>query len=90
MKKMIFLASILFVAMAVPVHAQNADGSRGQRGNPPPAAIDACADLEASSECSFVNRRGIEVEGLCTTPPRGDQLACRPNDRPGRGKGRRR
>ena len=49
-----------------------------------PEAIEACKDRSEGDACRFETPRG-ELEGTCRTPPRGDTLACVPEDHRRRG-----
>ncbi len=63
----------------------NGDHQNGNDRQPPPAAIDACADLAENSACSFIGRNQNMVNGSCETV-QSSQLACAPsgNGRPPR------
>lgn len=56
------------------------------RGDGPPAeALEACTDIDVGEACSFTGRRGDSLSGTCTaTPDDSGQVACRPDDWPGR------
>lgn len=53
-------------------------GDRRPPRRPPPEAFEACADQEEGTLCAVETPRGT-LEGTCRAP-RGEQLACVPND----------
>ncbi|MBL8061615.1 MAG: hypothetical protein JNK32_01230 [Anaerolineales bacterium] len=56
----------------------NGNGNGKGRHDPPQAAINACASLQANSSCSFTGRNGNPQSGTCQIPPGSSQLACVP------------
>ncbi len=59
----------------------NGNGNRGDgngRHEPPQAALDACAALQANDACSFSGRNNNTVNGTCETPRNSSQLVCEP------------
>jgi 4-amino-4-deoxy-L-arabinose transferase-like glycosyltransferase len=52
--------------------------AQGQLQGPPPAALEACADQNQGTSCSFTTRNGNNIEGSCVTPPNQTALACAP------------
>ena len=56
----------------------NGNGDDNGRHNPPQAAINACASLQASYACSFIGRKNKTINGTCQVPPNTSQLACVP------------
>ncbi len=87
MKKVLLLTTLM-LALTLPVLAAD-NNDRPRRQGPPPESLDACADLQAGDSCSFTCPvRGMEIEGVCVTSRRSDDLHCRPNDPPGGGRGK--
>jgi hypothetical protein len=52
-------------------------GQGGMMGQPPQAALDACANQSQGAACSFSAPMGT-VSGTCMTPPNQNQLICVP------------
>lgn len=61
-------------------------GKRDGRRGPPEEAIEACEGMALGDACSFTTPRGDQVEGTCRKP-RGDRLACAPDNHGGPGQG---
>lgn len=76
-----YISTLLALALGVSTSSAFAQPPGG-RGGPPPEAIDACADLSDGDACTFEGRRGDSVIGVCFTPPREEELACRPEGGP--------
>jgi len=58
-------------------------GLQGHRG-PPPEAIESCDGKTSGDECSFTDRRGDDLDGVCGIGlGGGTQIACRPKNHPG-------
>ena len=63
-------------------------GVGGNRGGPPQAAFDACADKASGDSCQMTGRRGEELEGSCVIPSgKDDTLVCAPEGGPGGDRG---
>ncbi|MEQ9081740.1 MAG: hypothetical protein RLP09_48185 [Sandaracinaceae bacterium] len=75
-RHLMFLVALFAFAVGsvAVVHAQ---GDRPPR-RPPPEAFEACADQEEGSLCAVETPHGT-LEGTCRAP-RGETLACVPND----------
>jgi hypothetical protein len=56
-------------------------GNRGQRGGPPPEAVEACAGAAVSGTCAFTSPLGDKINGTCEYVP-GDIFACVPDGGP--------
>jgi hypothetical protein len=56
--------------------AQSGQGG-GMMGQPPQAAIDACANQTQGASCSFSTPNGT-MNGTCGTPPNQSQMVCMP------------
>ena len=82
-----YISTLLALALGVSTSSAFAQPPGG-RGGPPPEAIDACADLSDRDACTFEGRRGDSVTGVCFTPPREEELACRPEGGPPNERGR--
>tara|TARA_R110000824_G_scaffold189187_1_gene370606 strand:- start:52 stop:459 length:408 start_codon:yes stop_codon:yes gene_type:complete len=66
--------------------AQSAPAGQGNRaGRPPREALDACANVDPQSACSFNNREGETVQGRCMSPKADVPLACVPANPPKNG-----
>ncbi|KIN70988.1 hypothetical protein Z945_3453 [Sulfitobacter noctilucae] len=66
--------------------AQAAPAGQGNRaGRPPREALEACANVEPQSACSFNNREGDTVQGKCMSPKADVPLACAPANAPKNG-----
>ena len=59
---------------------QNGGQPGGQAGQPPQAAIEACANLNQNVSCSFKAPNGT-INGVCQMPPQTQQLVCVPQNR---------
>lgn len=83
-KKKALFASLLALTMTA------AFAAKGERRGPPAEAVEACANQEAGTACTFTSRRGDALTGVCSTPPRAEDgvLACKPEGGRGpRGRG---
>lgn len=66
--------------------AQSAPAGQGnQAGRPPREALEACANVEPRSACSFNGRDGATVQGKCMSPKADVPLACVPANPPKNG-----
>ncbi len=72
---------LLIVAMTAPAFAAEEENQR-RLPRPPVEAIEACEGITAEATCSFVNRRGHEIDGTCRE--RRERVACVPDRRPGK------
>jgi len=66
---------LLLGCMAIASSAQTSQGGQGDQNGgdrphgPPPEAIAACSGKAVGTACSFVGRRGEQLNGVCITPP---------------------
>tara|TARA_R110002049_G_scaffold12206_1_gene55000 strand:+ start:3233 stop:3640 length:408 start_codon:yes stop_codon:yes gene_type:complete len=66
--------------------AQSTPVGQGDRaGRPPREAIEACANVDPQSLCSFNGRDGEAVQGECLSPKADVPLACVPSNPPQNG-----
>ena len=84
-------SATLGVAASASSFGEGPPGRRGGEG-PPEEALAACAAIDVGEPCSFTSRRGDSLSGTCTQrPDDSSQVACRPDEWPGRdGRGRER
>jgi len=82
-------SATLGVAASASSLGEGPPGRRGRQG-PPEEALEACANIDVGTPCSFTSSRGDSLSGTCTArPDDSSQVACRPDDWPGRdGRGR--
>lgn len=66
--------------------AQSAPAGQVNRASRPPReALEACANVDPQSACSFNNRDGETVQGKCMSPKADVPLACVPANPPKNG-----
>lgn len=79
----IVLAVALATSIFLPQASANPNKRGGERGGPPPEAIEACANQTEGSSCSFAGRSDQQMQGVCMSPPQGEgALACAPEGGP--------